>query len=48
MSKQKLRYQEVKSEEIPDLSLQERHFLLQISDDSVPLLDDGPGVLQLH
>lgn len=48
MSKRKLKHEEVKLEEILDLSLQKRHFLLQISDDSIPLLDDGPGVLQLR
>lgn len=34
--------------EASDLSLQESHPLLQVPDDSISLLDDSPGVLQLQ
>lgn len=32
----------------PNLSFQESHLLLQIPDDSISLLDDRPGILQLY
>lgn len=32
---------------VSDLCFQKGHLLLQVSNDTIPLLDDGPGILQL-